>query len=420
MTKRLCAELRNSGVFRFLIAVFFSNFGSATEVRPTLCYERMCPMPSLHADRRTLIDTLSAFIRARVPVILIGHPGGTKSSTCRAIFRSFKWPYERVGIPSITDPILLSGLPSQDETTTRMKPYPWLESLIGFTGKNEFSGLIFDDLAEAPRAVQVALLDVLGENTIQEHYLEFTSMVGTANPLGGGLQITPSMANRVGHLMWSITPKEQAELMMGDYPNPEIPVFEENWEDRLPSVRRKIACFLDTLQDFDAPDLDAATAAITVGAYPTSRTWELSARVLAAIESSDLDAERAKNASILAVKSLVGDVSATAFFTFLAYPDMLRPDDVMRNPRCILERGELFEVDKVDRAYIFLSAMTKFVLHRNDVSSWKAGWQVLGFFAERDAIPIAMVYAMLLNKRRPKGAPNDPEGMSHFLELLEA
>lgn len=368
-------------------------------------------------NRQALVDTLAAFIYSGVSVCLKGHPGTTKSSTCRAIFEAFGWPYSRIGMPGITDPILISGLPQQDNEMTQMKPYPWLHRAITYNNNKQRNGLIFDDTTECPRTVQSAMLDVLGERVIGDYHLLLTSMVLTANPIGGGLQITPAMANRIAHLEWGNSPKIQAELMMGNYPLPEIPQFEDKWEDRLPSVRSRIASFLETIQDFDAPDLDSATVSAIVGPYPTGRTWELAAKVLAAIEASSLDETRAHSASVLAVKSLVGDVAAHAFFTFLAYPDMLKPTDVIINPRVILERKELFLADRPDRAYVFLSAFTKYVIKSNDDKSWKAGWRVLGHFAEKEFTPLASMFALLLYRRRPKGA-KDVKEMNYFSDVL--
>ncbi len=367
--------------------------------------------------REDRVNTLAVFLWAGVPVCLKGHPGTTKSATCRAIFDAFGWQYSRIGMPGITDPVLITGLPNQDDEMTRTKPYPWLHRAIEYNKQCQRNGLIFDDVGECPRSVQSAMLDLLGEKAIEDCELPFTSMVLTANPIAGDLQVTPAMANRIGHYEWSNSPQEQAALMLGNYPLPEIPQFEEDWEDQLPGARAKIASFLNTLHDFDAPDLDSPTVSISVGAYPTGRTWELSARVLAAIEASSLDEERARVASILAVKSLVGEVAASAFFTFLAYPDMLRPSDVVLNPRLVLERKELFQVDRPDRAFVFLSALTKYVIKSHDLKSWKAAWEVLGHFAEKDCAPLCGMFAVLLNRRRPANA-GDVSQMRHFQEIL--
>lgn len=374
-------------------------------------------MSAIVHDRRELVDTLAGFLYSGVSVCLKGHPGTTKSSTCRAVFEAFGWPYSRIGMPGITDPILISGLPQQDDVMTQMKPYPWLHRAVEHNKNGQRNGLIFDDATECPRTVQSAMLDVLGEKEIGDNKLLLTSMVLTANPIGGGLQITPAMANRIAHLEWTNSPKVQAALMYGNYPLPEIPSFEKNWEDLLPLERAKIASFLDTIQDFDAPDLDSATVSATVGAYPTGRTWELSARVLAAINSSSLDQERSHNASILAVKSLVGVVAAQAFFTFLAYPDMIKPAQAVINPRLVLGRNELFDIRRPDRAYVFLSALTKYVIKSGDKKSWEAAWQVLGHFAERDFAPLSSVFALHLFHRRPKGV-DDVNEMEHYADIL--
>ncbi len=379
----------------------------------------MAIAPAVIPCRDRLIDTLSTFIWAQVPVVVIGHPGLAKSTSCQAVFRSFGWHFERRAIPGITDPLLLSGLPSQDDTSTKIKPFPFLLRLLEKTEKKLRTGIIWDDIGEAPRPIQVALLDVLDVRVLSDHQLPLTSMVATANPLNGGLQVTPSMANRVAHLNWTLRPKEQAAMMRANYANPVIPKFGSHWEAHLPFTREQISAFLETTEDFNAPDLDGKATTQIVGAFPSARTWELSARSLAAIDASDMtDAQRAE-VRVLALKCLVGETAANAFFTFEKYPNMLKAADALKNPRVVLERKELFDPKRLDHAYIFLTSLCRHVVHDGKADSWTKGWEVLGMFGERDNIPVAALFALVLNKRRPKDAPAKVPQMQYFKEVLE-
>ncbi len=368
--------------------------------------------------RERIVDVLACYVWARVSVILIGTPGIGKSSTAKAIAGSFGWKYSRKGIPGMTDPVLFMGLPGQDERNTLIKPFPWLQVLLDETVAKRRNVLLLDDIAESSRTIQSFLLDVLGECVIGDHELPLTSMIGTANPIGGGLQVTPSMANRVGHLHFNVTTKEQAGLMVGDYPNPEIPGFEENWEDRLPLARRLVASFLQTTNDFNAPDLDGAEAQRVVGAYPSPRTWEYAARLLAAVDASSLEGRRADETKMLALRSVVGDAAATAFFNFLRYPNMPKPEDALRNPHGIEDRKELFATDTPDRGYIFLNAMTRYAVQAGSVDAWKNAWRVLGVFAKRECATLCAAHALVLFKRRPAEAPESLPEMEAFRDLL--
>ncbi|MCB0344955.1 MAG: AAA family ATPase [Bdellovibrionales bacterium] len=368
--------------------------------------------------RERIVDTLACYVWSGVSVILIGPPGIGKSSTAKAIAGSFGWKYSRKGIPGMTDPVLFMGLPGQNEQNTLLKPFPWLQVLIDETAQRRRNVLLLDDIGESSRTIQSFLLDVLGERVIGDHPLLLTSMIGTANPIGGGLQVTPSMANRVGHLHFSVTTKEQAGLMIGDYPNPEIPKFDPNWEDRLPMARRLVAGFLQTTNDFNAPDLDGAEAQRIVGAYPSPRTWEYAARLLAAVDASSLKDRRADETRKLALKSVVGDAAANAFFNFLRYPDMPKPEDALRNPHGITDRKELFAPDKPDRGYIFLNAMTRYAIQAGTVDAWKNAWCVLGIFAKKECATLCAAHALVLFKRRPEGAPQSLPEMEAFRDLL--
>lgn len=369
-------------------------------------------------SREQLVLTTSCFIWARVPLCLIGPPGATKSSTVRAIAAAFGWLYQRKPLPGVTDPVLLSGLPGQDETNTRTKPYPWLQALLDETAAKKRSILCFEDAGEVSRAIQTALLETLGDNELGGHALPLTSMVATANPIGGGLQVTAAMANRIGHLRFTITPKEHAALMRRDFPNPEIPNFREDDGALVTLERGTIAAFLDTLQDFDAPDPDQQQPGQVVGPYPSARTWDFTARVFAAVAASDLLEEQKREVRILASKSLVGDVAANAYFTWVQYPDMLRPADVVGNPNLVREKRELFTPDKIDKAFIFLGALTRYVLATNTVPAWRAAWQVLGTFASQKCVPICAPYALILQRRRPKDAPDTTPEMAAFSEVF--
>lgn len=372
--------------------------------------------PRIPRDR--VVDVLACYMWAQVSVILIGTPGIGKSSTVKAIARSFGWNYRRKGIPGMTDPVLFMGLPGQDEENTYLKPFPWLRFLLNETKAQRRNALLLDDIGEASRLIQSFLLDVLGELVIGDHELPLTSMVGTANPIGGGLQVTPSMANRVGHLHFDVTTKEQAGLMVGDYPNPNIPKFEAGWLDRLPLTRRLVASFLQTTNDFNAPDMDGAEAQRVVGAYPSPRTWEYAGRLLAAIEASDMTGRRADEARMLALKSVVGDSAAVAFTNFLRYPDMPKPEDALRNPHGIADRRELFASDRPDRGYIFLNALTRYAVEEATVEAWKNAWRVLGMFAKHECATLCAAHALVLFKRRPEGAPQSLPEMEPFRELL--
>ena len=165
--------------------------------------------------------------------------------------------------------------------------------------------------------------------------------------------------------------------------------------------------------------MDQASVAASVGAYPTSRTWEGAARLLAAIEASDMDEKRAQEVRVAAVQYLVGPTAAKAFFTFLAYPDMIQPAKALEKTSLVLKKKELFEPTKPDRAFIFLAALTKYVIAENKVETWKKGWEILGLFAEKDCVPIASAFALILNRRRPEGVDQDPHAMKSYSDVLE-
>ena len=135
-------------------------------------------------------------------------------------------------------------------------------------------------------------------------------------------------------------------------------------------VRPALAC---------APPSDAASAG---RGWPSPRTWEMAARLMAAAGASGTSGD-ARSALI---RGAVGEDAGVEFLAWLVEMDLPDPEQVLADPASfrLPERG--------DRAYAALAAIASAVASDPTPERWAAGWQVLGLTADA----------------RPAGAPRGP------------
>ncbi|GIW14113.1 MAG: ATPase AAA [Tepidiforma sp.] len=231
-------------------------------------------------------DTLSALaiaVQARVPVLLWGAPGTGKSSVVRQLAGELNLPVEVV-IASVREPSDFAGLPLLTDGMVRFAPPSWAVRLAE-AGR----GILFlDEISTAPPAVQAALLRVVLERTAGELELpDGVAIVAAANPAdvaAGGWELSAPLANRFVHLDWPVKAQRWAEGIQRGWTLAGIPRLAADWEERLPAARAVVARFISarpaTLLALPRDEQARGRA------WPSPRTWEMAARLVAAVEST--------------------------------------------------------------------------------------------------------------------------------------
>jgi ATPase family protein associated with various cellular activities (AAA) len=338
------------------------------------------------------VEALGVAVAARVPVLLWGAPGTGKTSAIRAMAEAMGLPCETV-IASIREPSDFAGLPIVvgDGHQVEFAPPSWARRLA-----QAGHGLLFlDELSTAPPAVQAALLRVVLERAVGDLTLpDEVAVVAAANPpeqAADGWDLSAPLANRLCHLAWQADPRSVADGLAGGWPAPVVPVLPDGWQAEEILSRGLVAAFLHVRPGLAcAPPSDAAAAG---RGWPSPRTWEMAARLMAAAGASGTGDE-ARSALI---RGAVGEGAGVEFLAWLVEMDLPDPEQVLADPASfrLPERG--------DRAYAALAAIAAAVAADPTPDRWTAGWQVLGQAA--DAAPdVAAVAARVLARCRPDGA----------------
>jgi MoxR-like ATPase len=354
-----------------------------------------------------VVEALSVAVAARVPVLLWGAPGTGKTSVIRRMAEHSGLPCETV-ISSIREPSDFAGLPvvsdAKGPARVDLAPPRWAERL---TSAGE-GILFFDEVSTAPPAVQAALLRVVLERTVGDLVLpDGVSVVAAANPpeqSADGWDLSAPLANRFCHLDWPVDARELADGLAGGWPTPPAARLHAGWERKIAVARAAIAGFLRV-----RPDLAVAVpeeAARAGRAWPSPRTWDMTARLLAASDAADVG-ELPRS---LLVRGCVGPGPGVELLSWIAEADLADPETLLAQPdRFVLpERG--------DRAYAALASVAAAVSSDPTPERWAAGWQLFGRAAE-SAPDVAAAAAKTLARARPPGAPIPPE-VAAFEPLL--
>jgi MoxR-like ATPase len=359
-------------------------------------------------DQATALEALATAVAARVPVLLWGAPGTGKTSAIRAMAEAAGWPCETV-IASIREPSDFAGLPvvvgtGAETSRVDFAPPRWARRLA----EAGYGMLFFDEVSTAPPAVQAALLRVVLERTVGDLKLpDDVAVVAAANPpeqAADGWDLSAPLANRFCHLQWPADARSMADGFAGGWTTPAPPELAPDWRRRISVSRSWVAGFITARPNLA---VDVPTDAAGAGrAWPSPRTWDMAARLLAAAEGT----RASELARSLLVRGSVGEGPGVEFLSWLVEVDLPDPEAVLADPDSFIlpARG--------DRAYAALSSVAAAVATDPTVERWAAGWVVFGKAAEA-APDVAAVAARTLARCRPAGAPVPPQ-VAAFSPLL--
>ena len=353
----------------------------------------------------TVLEALSLAVAARVPVLLWGPPGAGKSSAVEDMCRSIDLTFEVV-IASIREPSDFSGLPVITENGVEFAPPRWAKTLA-----EAGNGVLFlDEISTAPPAVQAALLRVVLERVVGDLALpDELAIVAAANPpdqAADGWDLSAPLANRFCHLDWHVDVMTVATGLVAGFPTPVIPTLPEDWKNQIPIAAGLVSGFLSVRQSLVIqPPIERALAG---RAWPSPRTWEMLARLLAAAFAVECSLETKRNLVI----GCVGDGAGLEFLNWVQELDLPDPEAALMDPDSVVfpERG--------DRLYAALSAVAGAVASDPTPDRWLAGWRVLEKAAGQSP-DIGAIAAKVLAQIRPDGVSAPPEA-SIFLPVLEA
>jgi hypothetical protein len=353
-----------------------------------------------------VLDALAVAVLADCPVLLWGSPGTGKTSAVLGLASALGWPVEVV-VGSLREPSDFAGLPVVTGQDVRFAPPAWARRLAGGG-----PGLLFlDELTTAPPAVQAAMLRVVLERHVGDLALPAAvRVVAAANPpeqAADGWDLSAPMANRLVHLDWTVDASTVAAGLATGFPTPDTLLSRPpaTPEQDLTS-RSAVAAFLSVRP---ALVLQVPSSSADAGrAWPSPRSWETVARLLAGCAASGAGPD----VRSLLVRGAVGDGPGLELLSWLGNLDLPDPAAALADPDAFVlpERG--------DRAYAALTAVASYAVVQGDLASWDAAWRLVGRAAQQ-APDLAVLAARLLARRRPDGA-RLPEGLGALHPVLSA
>jgi hypothetical protein len=273
---------------------------------------------------------LQIAILADVPVLWQGSPGVGKTFSLIDFFRTLDWPHD-VWILSVSDPTDIGGVPfvNDDGSFSRLAPKRLIQ-LCEAVEKKGAGALFLDELSTAPPALQAAGLRVTqsdpdGYRWVGDQRLpRGLRVVAAANPVAeaaGGWELAAPLANRFYHHKWT----KDTSAWGWDSDN-HIKSLREDWESRIPHWRSYVASFIKARPALllSVPQDDANKG----GAWPSPRTWDMSARLLAASEGTANDLTQME-----LVSGCVGEGAASEFVQWIVSLDLPTPEQVNENPQ---------------------------------------------------------------------------------------
>ena len=268
--------------------------------------------------------------------------------------------------------------------------------------------LFLDEISTAPPAVQAALLRVVLERVVGDLALpDELAIVAAANPpdqAADGWDLPAPLANRFCHLDWHVDVMTVATGLVAGFPTPVIPTLPEDWKNQIPIAAGLVGGFLSVRQSLVIqPPIERALAG---RAWPSPRTWEMLARLLAAAFAVECSLETKRNLVI----GCVGDGAGLEFLNWVQELDLPDPEAALIDPDSVVfpERG--------DRLYAALSAVAGAVASDPTPDRWLAGWRVLEKAAGQSP-DIGAIAAKVLAQIRPDGVSAPPEA-SIFCQCL--
>jgi hypothetical protein len=220
-------------------------------------------------------------------------------------------------------------------------------------------------------------------------------IVSAANPpdeAADGWELSAPMANRLVHLDWAVDGEAVAQGLAVGFGVPTAVL------DRPPpgpaqdlAARSLVGAFLHVRPAL-VLDLPKSSAAAGRG-WPSPRSWEMVARLLAAADAAGATSE----VRSLLVTGAVGEGAGLEMLSWAAHLDLPDPAAVLADP-------EGFDLPaRGDRAYAALAAVVSYAVTQGRPEHWDAAWTVVARVATTTP-DIAVLAARMLAARRPEGA----------------
>ena len=349
-----------------------------------------------HDQYDALLAAIGACVATRIPFLLWGEPGSGKTSVVESAAKD-GWHVETL-IVSHHEPSDFAGLPviGADGTVT-FAPPRWAQRLASVDVP---SLAFFDEWTTAAPAVQAAALRTLTHGEVGTLTLpESVSFGAAANPAdiaAGGWELSPPTANRFVHFEWSMPTDVFTESSVtGYWPSLPVPARSQAFAQHLQRQQVLVSGFLRA-----RPHLLSSLPKDAVArgrAFPTPRTWDFVARLLACCKDADLGSA----VEDLLVAGAVGLSTGHEVMTWMRLQDLPDPEVLLADPN-----GYTFSGMRVDRVFMALQSTLAAVVATPTPARWSAAIVVCARAADEVGVDpaVPVIRALVAPDIRPRGA----------------
>ena len=357
------------------------------------------------ASYEAMLQAVGICVSARIPFLLWGDPGAGKTAVIESAGGS-GWHVETL-ICSHYEPSDFAGLPVVNGDRVTLAPPGWA---VRVAEEASPSIVFFDEWTTASPAVQAAALRPLTHAQVGVLQLpDRVSFGAAANPAdvaASGWELAPPTANRFVHLEWSLPLDVYTEsIVTGDWPVLPVPQRPADFESLCSAQRSLVAGFLQTRGgQLSSIPKDAASRG---RAFPTPRTWDYAAQLLAIA----MQAGAGDEVQRLLVYGAVGAPVGHEFLTWRSSLDLPDPEDLLADPL-----GDALKGLRPDRVYVALQGVLAAYTSDPTPDRWTAAMGVCVGAAKHSSLDTAVpvVRALLRPGRRPAGAEL-PAGLTVFV-----
>ncbi len=358
------------------------------------------------SEYEEVLQAMGICVSCRIPALIWGDPGQGKTAAVESA-RERGWHVESL-IISHYEPSDFAGLPMLTDGRVELAPPAWAVRLAEHEGP---AIAFFDEFSTASPALQAAALRPLTHYEVGSLTLPPTvSFLAAANPAdvaAAGWELAAPTASRFVHLDWELPLEVYSEsLVTGSWPT--MPVYElpVDYADRLATQRILVSGFLRARSSQLS---QLPTSAVDRGrAFPTPRTWDYTARLLAlatCVGASD-------GVARLLVAGCVGDAAAHEFLAWRAAMDLPDTEAILADP----EQG-WFQHSRPDRVYVALQGVVAAASSRRDPAVWTAAMTACCAAASEVGVDPAVPAVRALLRHRVDGAAL-PSGIAVFAPVL--
>lgn len=358
-------------------------------------------------DYEASYRALAICLAARVPVILWGPPGQGKTSVIRSI-AAYQGRHLEILLASIREPQDFAGLPVIADGAAKLVAPDWAQRLSSVK-----DGILFtDEVNTAPPSVQAALLRVSLDKVAGDCDLgQDTSVVAAANPpeqAADGWDLAPPLANRFCHLPWELPTEVVRDGFSGKWPNYEVsPPSEADVASAQTRERVRVAGFLSARPDLTT--VIPSTASEQGRAFPTPRSWDMTATLSAWVDAS----RQSEGVRRLLIRGCIGPGASAEYLTYRDNLDLPDPEDVLAN-------ADRFVIpSRADQLYVLGAGVVAVVRANLTPERWDAAGQVFERIASAGYPDIAVAFARDWIRERPAGRMPQEAVLRALVPLLK-